>query len=153
MQQEVVWVIPANHKVRSVDWFWAIGLITLIGAGTAFFVGNHLFGIFILLGGSLLFYTNLNESNDSTVHINEKEITVNGLHYKSKNMRGFAITKNSNEEDILIIRTDRFFMPMLILHIADDVSLKNLEEILIKRVTKEDLREPPANALAEKLGF
>lgn len=151
--QEFAWVIPATHTNRSIDWFWAIGIITLIGAVTAFIVGNSLFGVFILLGGSLLFYTNLHHGDSSTVHINEKEITWNGLSYKSKKMKGFAIVKNSKEEDILIVRTDRFFMPMLILHIAESVPRTELSDMLEKRIPKEDLREPPANALAERLGF
>ncbi|MBP7831690.1 MAG: hypothetical protein KA028_01585, partial [Candidatus Pacebacteria bacterium] len=65
--QELTWIMPASHKERSVDWFWAIGIITLVGAGTAFFVNNALFGIFILLGGGLLFYTNLNKPNDTSI--------------------------------------------------------------------------------------
>jgi len=51
------------------------------------------------------------------------------------------------------VRTDRFFLPILIIHIADHVSIEQLEEILEKRIPKEDLREPPANAVAERLGF
>ncbi|MEN9582952.1 MAG: hypothetical protein RL641_906 [Candidatus Parcubacteria bacterium] len=151
--QEFDWKIPANHKNRTVDWYWAIGLITIVGATTAFIVGNALFGIFILLGGGLLFYTNLHHGDDTDVHINEKEIVVNGLRYRTKKMHSFAITKSGAEDDILIVRTDRFFMPMLILHISDDISLSDLEETLSVRIKKEDLREPPANAVAEKLGF
>lgn len=151
--QELTWIMPATHKERSVDWFWAIGIITLVGAGTAFFVGNGLFGIFILLGGSLLFYTNLNKANDTAIHINEKEITVAGLSHKTNKMKGFAIVKNIHEENVLIVHTDRFFMPMIILHVPEEISVVTLEEILAKRIPKEDLREPPANVLAEKLGF
>jgi hypothetical protein len=151
--KEFAWNIPANHKNRTVDWYWAIGLMTIIGAATAFIVGNATFGILILLGGGLLLYTNLHQADDTTVHINEKEITVSGLRYATKKMRGFAITKSSAEDDILIIHTDRFFMPMLILHIPDSIALSELENILAKRIKKEDLREPPASAVAEKLGF
>ncbi|MBP9851723.1 MAG: hypothetical protein KBC67_00490 [Candidatus Pacebacteria bacterium] len=151
--QELTWIMPASHKERSVDWFWAIGIITLVGAGTAFFVNNALFGIFILLGGGLLFYTNLNKPNDTSIHINEKEITVSGLSYKTNKMKGFAVVKNAKDQNLLIVRTDRFFLPILIIHVADHVSVEQLEDMLEKRIPKEDLREPPANAVAEKLGF
>ncbi len=151
--QELMWVVPAEHKIRTTDWFWAIGLITLVGAGTAFFVGNSLFGIFILIAGSLLFYSNLQKPNDTTVHINEKEITVNGLSYISKKMRGFAIVKTHDDSELLIVRTDRFFMPTLLLKIPDEINIHTLEEILTKRIVKEDLHEPQAHALADKLGL
>lgn len=151
--QEITWISPANHTNRSVDWFWAIGLISLVGAGTAFFFDNTLFGIFILLGGGLLLYTNLQKGHDTTVHINEKEITVNGLSYKNKNMKGFAVVKSNKDEDMLIVRTDRFFMPMLMLHVPEYISLESIEDLLEKRITREDLREPPINALAERLGL
>lgn len=151
--QEISWNIPANNTDRTVDWYWAIGLISIIGAVIAFLVDNTIFGIFIILGGALLLYTNLRHHDDSTVHITETKITYNGLSYETKNMRGFAITKNHKEDDILIIRTDRFFMPMLILHIPSSVSLTELETLVSARIPKEDLKEPPANVFAEKLGF
>lgn len=151
--QEFAWTIPSNHKIRSVDWFWAIAIMTLVGAVTAIAVGNTLFGVFILMAGGLLFYTNLNHGDDVTVKVNEKEVVVNDLKYAAKHMKGFDISKSSTEENILILRTDRFFMPMLILHIPESIPLDQLEAILLKRIQKEELREPPANALAERLGL
>jgi hypothetical protein len=151
--QELTWIIPAQHKERSADWFWAIGIITLVGAGTAFFVNNELFGIFVLLGGALLFFTSLKKGDDTIVHVNEKEITVNGLSYKNKLMKGFAIVKSNREDDLLIVKTDRFFIPMIILHVPNTINIDTLEEMLAERIPKQDLREPPANALAERLGL
>ncbi len=151
--QEITWISPALHKERSVDWFWAIGIITLLGAVAAFFFDNTIFAIFILLGGGLLFYSNLNKSDDTVVHITEKEITVNSLSYKTKNMKGFAITKSNREEDMLIVRTDRFFLPVLVLHIPETVSLDALDELLSARIERQDLTEPPANMIAERFGF
>ncbi len=151
--QELSWSIPVKHKDRAVDWYWAIGLISIVGAIISFVVGNNIFGIFIIMGGALLIYTNLRHGEDWTVQINEVEIIVNDLKYKTKDMKGFAIVKNNQEEDILIIHTDRFFMPMLLLHIPSSISLFDLESLVSVRIPKELLREPPANILAEKLGF
>lgn len=151
--KEFSWALAPNHKDRTADWFWAIGLMTVVGAITAIVVGNTLFGIFIIIAGTLLFYVNLHKGSDIVVHINEKTITVNELGYPLKKLKGFSITKNGADEDILIVKTDRFFLPMIILQIPDSIPLGELSEMLEKKVLKEDLHEPPANALAEKLGF
>ena len=47
--QEFSWKTNKKTRVRGVDWYWAIGLITIVGALGAIVLGNMLFGIFILI--------------------------------------------------------------------------------------------------------
>lgn len=151
--QEFSWKIETEHKKRGVDWFWAIGLITLVGAVAAMFLGNAIFGIFILLAGSLLFYFNMRPIPIVSVVINEKEISINGVHYKAKKMRAFSVIKNHRDDNVLLVRTDRFFMPLLTIPLPDEIDPQEVEEMLEKKIKKEVIAEPPASVLADKLGF
>ena len=153
MVKEFDWIIPAHHVDRTNDWFWAIGLITIVGSISAFLLGNGLFGVFILIAGGLLFYTSTRRGNDIVVHVEEKGLVVDGLHYPAKKMKGFAVTKDSNDNDILIVHTDRFFMPMVIVEIPDDIPLDELSETLETNMAQTDLHEPQINAITNKLGL
>jgi hypothetical protein len=151
--EEFTWIAESEQKKRGTDWFWAVGLISIVGALVAFYFGNTIFGIFILISGGLLFYFNTKNIPPVPISITEKEITIGGIKYLTKKMRGFSIVKNSRDNETLLIRTDRFFMPLLTIAIPDNMDLSVLEETLEKRIKKEDLSESPIGALADKLGF
>lgn len=150
---ELSWTNAVEKRHRSTDWFWAVGIITIVGSGVAFFIGNSLFGVFLLLGGICLFYFNLRHEHDQIIEITEKIISINGLEYPTKKLKSFCITKSHDETDILIIRTDRFFMPLLVIKIAPQIDLSDLQAALSVRVKEEELHEPPATAVAEKFGL
>lgn len=147
------WIAGNEQKKRGTDWFWAVGLISIVGALLAFYFGNGVFGVFILISGGLLFYFNTKQMPDVPITITEKEINIGGSKYETKKMRGFSIVKNSRDNETLLIRTDRFFMPLLTITIPDDTDIQALGETLEKRIKREDLSESPIGALADKLGF
>jgi hypothetical protein len=56
-KEEMVWsVITHEHRERTTDWYWALGLVAIAGAVASVFFGNTLLAIIILLGaGSIGF--------------------------------------------------------------------------------------------------
>ena len=49
----VTWEAPEHHHVeKNGDWFWILGIMTIVGAVASFFFGNFLFSILILLAGT-----------------------------------------------------------------------------------------------------
>ena len=150
--QELSWK-TVRQGVRSPDWYWAIGLITLVGGAAAIVLGNFLFGVFIILAGGLLFYSNLKPEPELIVKVNEKEIVIGKIEYVSSKMKGFSIAKNHNDQNTLIIHTGRFFMPLISIVIPEEIDLSVLGEILEKKIKREELKESPATILADKLGF
>jgi len=55
-------------------------------------------------------------------------------------MRAFSITKSHKDSDILLIRTDRFFMPLLMIDLPSTVDKEALVSYL-KKDKKEDIVE------------
>ena len=47
-------VITHVHKERTNDWYWALGLVSVVGAGISLWVGDLLFAIIILVGAASL---------------------------------------------------------------------------------------------------
>lgn len=151
--QEFIWKTMARQGNRSPDWYWAVGLITIIGGIGAIFWGNILFGLFIILAGGMLFYLNLRPEPELLIKVSEKEIAIGKINYVPSKMKGFAIVKNHNDQDIMIIHTGRFFMPLISVVIPENIDLLALGDVLEKKIKREDLKETPATVLADKLGF
>ena len=46
----ISWEVPAyEHRPKTSDWYWALGIIAVSGSVAAFFLGNFLFGVLILV--------------------------------------------------------------------------------------------------------
>ena len=58
--ETIEWMSPEYiQKNHSVDWYWALVLITLLSVIIAMAKGNYIFGIFLFLSGASLFVFSL----------------------------------------------------------------------------------------------
>ncbi|MEA3399404.1 MAG: hypothetical protein U9R00_02745 [Patescibacteria group bacterium] len=150
--KNIKWLAPEyNHIEKSNDWLWAIGLIALILAIISFWRGNALFGIFILLAGTVLIMFSVRKPQEVEFEINDKEIKVGDKMYFYQKITGFTIEEDEPYNK-LIIETTRNFIPVQIIPVPIDIS-PQIKEELLKIITEKNLKEPRAVQFMEKLGF
>ena len=139
-----------NHIPRSIDWFWGLGLLTIVGAIAAIYFGNYLFAIFILVAGFVLILLNLRHPQEIEFKINQEGITVAGKIYEYKDIKGFTVLEKNSPK--LLIETTQYFLPVITLPIPSDHT-KTIRATLSDILPELELKESHTVILIEKLGL
>ncbi|MCX6755802.1 MAG: hypothetical protein NTX85_00455 [Candidatus Nomurabacteria bacterium] len=149
--QTISWTSPEYiQKEKSIDWFWTIGLVSLMGFCIAIYFGNYLFAVLILVSGGIFFLLQIHTPRDVECEINNEVIKIGNINYQIKSIKYFDI-KNNEIPTLLIYTSDRF-MPIKSIQIQKESS-KEIEKELIKFVEKKEIQESHAVKFMETLGF
>ena len=141
-----------EHKEHSIDWFWTIGLITLISCGASLWFGNYLFSIFIFISGISLILVSVRHPQEMNFIMETKGLTMGRNYFEWKEIKGFNIIKNE-ENDKLLIQTSKYFLPVYTISIPKNLT-EEIKESLLKIVpSSNEIKEYPSMQFMEKLGF
>lgn len=141
-----------EHKERSQDWFWAVGILTFAIAITAVIFGNIIFAILILTAAfALALFIN---RPPETVHvvIDEKGVTRGRVHYPYSTLKSFWIDTEHPHNKILL-RSEKLLMPLIIIPLEPNTDEERLDEVLSQFLEKEYHSLPFVEKLLEYFGF
>ncbi len=148
------WTVPEySHKERENDWFWTIGLITIIACGIAIWLHNYVFAIFLLIsGGSLILFT-LRHPQNITYTIETKGLSMGKDLYPWKSLKSFNI-KNIEHEPYakLMIETSKYFLPIYTIPVPKELETQ-IKETLLLVLPRSEVDESRSMIFMEKLGF
>ena len=140
-----------NHKEHSVDWYWAVGLITLVICAVAIWTKSYLFGVFILIAGASLALFNIRHPQEFDVSIETSGLIMGKDKYEWKSIKSFNIKKSENTSKLLI-ETSKHFLPVYTIPIPNEL-IPEVKESLLKVLPMSDLNESQSLQFMEKLGF
>ena len=141
-----------EHKERSPDWFWAVGIVSVSVAVAAVIFGNIIFGIFILTAVfALALFINRPPENVRVV-VDEKGITKDRIHYPYSTLQSFWIDVEHSHPKILL-SSDKIFLPLIIIPLGSDVDPEKLSELLSQSLAEKYHSLPFVEKLIEYLGF
>lgn len=141
-----------EHKERSSDWFWAVGIISVSIAIASVIFGNIIFGVLILVGAfALSIFAN---RPPGTLHIvvDEKGVVRGGVRYPYSTLKSFWIDTEHPHKKI-ILRSEKLLMPLIIVPLEDEVNVEKLHENLSLFLTEEFHSLPLVEKILEYLGF
>lgn len=154
-QEKIVWEnYEFIYQEKTNDWFWAVGIITLSLATIAIIYSNPLFAVFMIIAGFTIFMKAKKTPRLINFEINTKGIKIDDTLYPYTNLKSFWIEDNSREVPKMILRTEKFITPIIVVPL--DTNLVNHEELrnfLLKFLTEEKLLEPFSHKMTEFLGF
>lgn len=150
----IEWSAPEySHKERSNDWFWTLGLITIISAGVAFWLKNNIFAIFILLSGGTLIMFTFRHPNDVTYTLETKGLTMGKDLHTWKSVKSFNIKSNETEPYVkLLIETSNYLLPIYTIPLPKELEAQT-KETLLKLIPRSEIDESKSMVFMEKLGF
>ena len=119
-----------KHYDRTVDFYWAIGLIGIALATTAFIFKDGLFGVLILIGFGLYGYVSWLKPKDIEVVITNKDITINQDIYQISKIDSYRILDIKGDKE-LILAIRRTYEPIV------SVCIPNEYEQVIKNTLGE----------------
>jgi len=141
-----------KEKDRSVDWYWAVGVIAITLAITAIVYNNVLFAVFIMLAAfTLLMYA---RRKPKKVHfeISKRGIVVNDILYPFSTLESFWIHDNSHKPSI-IFQSQKLLMPHIIIPLSEDMDIESLHDFLLEFLDEEEHRESVSEMIMDYLGF
>ncbi len=141
-----------NHRAKSPDWFWALGVIALAGASIAVISHDTLFAVFIVLGAIILGYYAAREPKVIEIAINEEGIKVKNYLYPYKKIKGFAIDEHPMGNQLLI-ETDRFITPLISIPLPVSIETDELISLLEPKIPLLELKEHASHRIMEHIGF
>jgi hypothetical protein len=140
-----------EHKQRSEDWFWAVGVIAISLAIAAIIFSDIIFGILILLSAfSLCLFIN---RPPETVHVilNEQGITRGKVQYPFSTLHSFWIDEQHPHQKILL-RSQKLLMPLITIPLGN-ADAERVQKTLVRFIPEEFHTTPVAEKLLEYLGF
>jgi len=153
--RKIQWSTPEyNHKKRTADWFWTIGLVAVIGAGIAIWLHNYVFAIFILVSGACLILFTLREPQDINFSIQTEGFYISKEEHEWKEVKGFHIKapKKGSPYSKLLILTSKKFLPIYTIPFPTDLTT-DIREALDQVSENIELEESQSMVFMEKLGF
>ena len=141
-----------EHKERSPDWFWAVGIISVSVAIASVIFGNIIFGILVLISTFALALFINRPPSTLRVAVDEKGITRGKVRYPYQTLQSFWIDTEHPHKKI-ILRSEKLFMPLIIVPLGNEVDTEQLHENLSNFLPEEFHSLPLIERILEYLGF
>jgi len=141
-----------HHTEKGSDWFWVLGIVTIAVTVAAILLGNVLFGILIFVAGAV---TALQANREPAIvehSVTSRGVQLDDKMYPYSTLDVFYIDEEDPLGPQLLIRSQKLFMPLLIMPLPEE-SVDDIEELIASRLPEEFLEEPFANKLMEFFGF
>ena len=141
-----------EHKERSPDWFWAVGIISVSATIAAVIFGNIILGILVLIGAFTLSLFASRPPHSLHVVVDEKGVTRGRVRYPYPTLQSFWIDTEHPHKKI-ILRSEKLFMPLGVVPLGDEVNVEQLHENLSLFLPEEFHSLPFIERILEYLGF
>lgn len=142
-----------NHKDKSSDWFWAVGIISVAGAVLAIYFGNMLFGLFILLASFTAILQGHSQPKLLEYEINRKGVRIGGILHPFSDMKSFCII-DEEVNDRIIFKAKAVLLPFIIIPFNSlYTETEELRTLLRNHLREEELEEPLGQKIMETFGF
>ncbi len=141
-----------HHDEKHSDWFWILGIMTLASAVASILLGNTLLGVLILIAGAVIAILATREPKIISYAVTQRGIRIDDRLYPYTTLDSFYIDEDAQFGPQLLIKSEKMFMPLLILPLPEDAQ-EDIEDIIAGRLPEEHIEEPFAHKLLEFFKF
>ncbi len=144
-----------DHEPKTKDWFWALGIITVSIAIVSFLYDNLLFSILIIVAALAMGLHANHKPKRVYFEINKKGIAIDDRFFAFNSIKSFWIEDNGYERPKILIRSQKFSMPFIIIPTApfDAAKPDIIRDFLLNYIVEEEMHEPMSQKVMEYLGF
>ena len=150
--EKIEWsALEYEEKERSVDWFWALGIIVVAGSVASLIYGNYFFAILLILSGILLGFFAIKKPEMVSYELNKKGLKIKTRLFPYESIKSFFV--QTAPKSMLFVKSSRMFMPILSIPIEDNLAEDIRSLLLSNNVQEEEMKEGPSERIMERLGF
>ncbi len=133
----ISWHVETHeHKERSIDWYWGLGLVALAAAALSIFFGNTLFALIIGLAAISIGILIARGPREHVVSVSPRGFSLDGTLYRWSGIQSFWITQE--REPHLLLTTQGVLHPQLVIPIGDPGRIQNLRAYLRRFCAEEE---------------
>jgi hypothetical protein len=140
---------------KPVDWYWYIGILTVIIAFFSYRAQNYILIALTLIASGIILVIGEMDSKTIEIIIDDEKIITDDAKYYYKDLDAFWISLENYDgvpKLILDISKSGFEVDTIIL--PEDVNLEALREwLLSQKVEEREMEEPFAYRMAHRMGF
>ncbi len=154
MENETIleWYSPEHRfDKKTNDWYWILGVIVLGASVLAFYFGNFLFGIFIIIAGLTVGMLSYKETKIVPIKIAAKGIVFGRYLYPWLSYRSFWIEDEHTHGARILMHPVNSYLPLTVIPINEDVDLDDVRDILLEFLEEEFLAESPVHKWFDKI--
>lgn len=140
------------HREKKSDWFWIVGIVVASSAIAAILLGNTLLGILIFTAGIVVLILAAREPKLVPMGVTQRGIRIEERLYPYTTLEAYYIDEEHPYGPHLFVRSEKFFMPLLIMPLPEEY-LEDIEEMIAYRLPESHIEEPVAHRLLELFGF
>ncbi len=141
-----------EHRERSENWYVALGIIAIGSAVAAFILGDILFGLFILVAAFAVALLAAKPPAQHSFALTKKGVAVGTKLYPWSTLESFWIDE-AQDPPKLLLKSSRFFMPLIVIPLADDMDPDVIHARLAEQLHEEELNEPLAEKVMDAIGW
>jgi len=145
--------IEFNHRPKSNDWYWALGIAVIAGCVLAIISKNYLLAILLFVGGILIGLSAEKPHPGVHVEISERGIRMNDQLYPYESIASFWMYRDHHGHDRIIVTTSRAVMPLRSITLPPDVPATELREFLLHFIPEIETKPSSIDLIAETLGL
>ena len=150
-RERFTWEAPEYvYREKDPNWFWSVGIIGVAATIAAVVFSNVLFAALIFLGTLALLLQSLKHPHLRAYTVDRRGISIDATLYPYKTLDTFWI---EDEGDQLLAKSQRLFMPLIIVPIPHSIDVEALHTFLLEQLPEEELHEPFLERVMEYLGF
>lgn len=147
------WSAPTHVETpRSVDWYWALGLIAACGVVISIWLGDTLFAAIITIAALIIGVVTARGPREHDVSITEEAVIIDHDVYPFETVRSFWVDADGLSEPRLYLSTAALLHPHLIVLLPSAEYAKSIYTFLSERVPEEE-RHSAGTIIARVLGW
>ena len=140
------------HERPSSDWYWIVSIITISLTVATIILGNVLLAILIAVAGAVLILVSTKDPEVVPYAVTTRGIRIAGRLYPYSTLESFCILEEDEEMPMLLVKSQRWFMPLLIIPLPAEY-LDEVEDLIATRLPEELMEEPIVHRFLELLGL
>lgn len=147
MDEGIRWVVLTHeHRDHTADWYWALGIIAVVGIGLCIYFSNVLFALIIALGALSIGILVARGPREHEVHVHGRGVTIDGTLYPYPALNSFwvAVEELDDEEQEfepradLLLTTTSYIHPRLTLPLQDLEHAQEVRDYLAQYIEEEE---------------
>lgn len=151
----ITWhVLTHEHKEHSTDWYWALGLVTLVGAGLSIYFSNVLLAMILVIGAGSVLVLKVRGPREHQVRVDARGLTLDGTMYPWKNIHSFWVnTDETRGGPCIYLTTTSLLSPRITVPLDSAEHGAEVREYMKHYVQEEEQWPHFGEHLAEILGL
>ena len=141
-----------EYVERSVDWFWALGIVAVSVAITSILFSNLLFAILIIVAAVTIGIIARTPPELVEFELSERGIRVAGTLHRYNDIISFWVEDEDGAEPLLLVDTIKFMSPNLIIPI-ENIDPHEVRAYLRAYVEEVPMKEPVSHKILEFFGI